>query len=333
MARLLERVHQAVTVMLAGGTSQFGYWDTVASAREAYRESIRFGIAGELAEVPLTVIREALGKFLLKINEGIDRAVEMGGGLAPTYFRFEAVRFQPVTDEAGKPVISGYGLPKAVVEEFEAYVLPYFLEGPTRWLKTLESPEQAKDIYTRVKNTGLYDPVTSMYRTSVSLEQESNDIGRIRAFTPGWQERESNFLHMSYKYLLELLKSGLYEEFFSEMKTSLIPFLDPAVYGRSTLENSSFIATGGNPDPGTHGRGFVARLSGSTAEFLSMWRTMMAGSRVFTVEDGELTLALAPALPGWLFDEQGNLSFTFLGARRSPITTLNGPIPLEQSGR
>lgn len=313
MARLLERVHQAVTVMLAGGTSQFGYWDTVASAREAYRESIRFGIAGELAEVPLTVIREALGKFLLKINEGIDRAVEMGGGLAPTYFRFEAVRFQPVTDEAGKPVISGYGLPKAVVEEFEAYVLPYFLEGPTRWLKTLESPEQAKDIYTRVKNTGLYDPVTSMYRTSVSLEQESNDIGRIRAFTPGWQERESNFLHMSYKYLLELLKSGLYEEFFSEMKTSLIPFLDPAVYGRSTLENSSFIATGGNPDPGTHGRGFVARLSGSTAEFLSMWRTMMAGSRVFTVEDGELTLALAPALPGWLFDEQGNLSFTFLG--------------------
>ncbi|AIQ15656.1 cellobiose phosphorylase [Paenibacillus sp. FSL H7-0357] len=313
MALLLERVHQAVTVMLAGGTSQFGYWDTVASAREAYRESIRFGIAGELAEVTLAVIREALGKFLLKINEGIDRAVEMGGGLAPTYFRFEAVRFQPVTDEAGKPVISGYGLPKAVVEEFEAYALPYFLEGPTRWLKTLESPEQAKDIYTRVKNTGLYDPVTSMYRTSVSLEQESNDIGRIRAFTPGWQERESNFLHMSYKYLLELLKSGLYEEFFSEMKTSLIPFLDPAVYGRSTLENSSFIATGGNPDPGTHGRGFVARLSGSTAEFLSMWRTMMAGSRVFTVEDGELTLALAPALPGWLFDEQANLSFTFLG--------------------
>lgn len=313
MAQLLERVHQAVTLMLAGGTSQFGYWDTVASAREAYRESIRFGITGELAEVTLAVIREALGKFLLKINVGIDRAVEMGGGLAPTYFRFEAVRFQPVTDEAGKPVISGYGLPKAVVEEFEAYALPYFLEGPTRWLKTLESPEQAKDIYTRVKNTGLYDLVTSMYRTSVSLEQESNDIGRIRAFTPGWQERESNFLHMSYKYLLELLKSGLYEEFFSEMKTSLIPFLDPAVYGRSTLENSSFIATGGNPDPGTHGRGFVARLSGSTAEFLSMWRTMMAGSRVFTVEDGELTLALAPALPGWLFDEQGNLSFTFLG--------------------
>ena len=84
-------------------------------------------------------------------------------------------------------------------------------------------------------------------------------------------------MHMTYKYLLSLLKAGLYDEFFSEIKTSLIPFLDPAVYGRSTLENSSFIASSVNPDPHVHGRGFVARLSGSTAEFLSMWITMMAG--------------------------------------------------------
>lgn len=313
MALLLERVHNAATTVLDGGLSEFGYWDTVASAREAYRESIRFGIAGEQAEVSLAVIREALGKFLHKINAGIDRAVDMGGGLVPTYFRFEAVRFRAVTDETGKPVISGYGLPKAVVEEFEAIPLPHFLEGPARWLKTLESTGQAREIYSKVKGSGLFDPVTSMYRTSVSLEEETHEIGRIRAFTPGWQERESNFLHMSYKYLLELLKAGLYEEFFSELQTSLIPFLDPAVYGRSTLENSSFISTGGNPDPGTHGRGFVARLSGSTAEFLSMWRTMMAGSRMFSAENGELMLELAPALPGWLFDEQGNLSFTFLG--------------------
>ncbi|MHA6532331.1 cellobiose phosphorylase [Paenibacillus sp. BAC0078] len=313
MSLLLEQVHSAVTAVLAGEMTQFGYWDTVASAREAYRESIRFGITGEQCTVTFAFIREALGKFLRKIDSGIERAVEMGGGLVPTYFRFEATRFQAVTDEAGNPVISGYGLPKAVVEEFEAYALPYFLEGPTRWLKTLDSPVMARQIYNRIKQTELYDPVTSMYRTSVSLEQESNEIGRIRAFTPGWQERESNFLHMSYKYLLELLKAGLYDEFYSEMKTSLIPFLDPAVYGRSTLENSSFISTGGNPDPGTHGRGFVARLSGSTAEFLSMWRTMMAGSRIFSVAGGELALSLAPALPGWLFDEQGNVTFTLLG--------------------
>ncbi|WP_151735681.1 cellobiose phosphorylase [Paenibacillus tengchongensis] len=321
MAELLEQVLAAAEAASTGGLSQFAYWDTVASAREAYRARIRFGLDGAEREVPLPDIQAALGTFLRRVDAGIARAVEWGGGLVPTYFRFEAVRFRPVTDEAGQPVISSYGLPKAVVEEFTPVALPYFLEGPARWLKTLDDREQARDIYSKVKATELFDPVTSMYRTSVSLEAESLEIGRIRAFTPGWQERESNFLHMSYKYLLELLKAGLYAEFFGELKTSLIPFLDPEVYGRSTLENSSFIATGGNPDPATHGRGFVARLSGSTAEFLSMWKRMMAGGRMFEVEGGELTLALEPALPGWLFDDRGELSFTFLG--RTEVTYRN----------
>nr|MCR5755127.1 cellobiose phosphorylase [Acetatifactor sp.] len=87
------------------------------------------------------------------------------------------------------------------------------------------------------------------------------------------------------------------------------PFLDPAMYGRSTLENSSFIASSLNPDPSTHGRGFVARLSGSTTEVLSMWTTMMAGAHPFTVENGKLTFRLTPTLAGWLFDENGEVSF------------------------
>lgn len=321
IAQLFEEVDSAVTAVLSGDIEQFKYWDTVALAREAYRERIRFGITGAGSEVTLEYIHEALSNFLVKIEEGINKAVELGNGLTPTYFRFEAKKFQQVVDAEGQPIISGYGLPKAVVEEFEGYALPYFLEGPTRWLKTLKNPAQAREIYNLIKQTELYDKATSMYQTSVSLDGESHEIGRMRAFTPGWLERESNFLHMSYKYLLELLKAGLYEEFYGELKTSLVPFLDPAVYGRSTLENSSFIATGGNPDPGNHGRGFVARLSGSTAEFLSMWRTMMAGSHIFTLKDGMLTLSLAPALPGWLFDEAGSLSFTFLGG--TEVTYIN----------
>ena len=314
MARMLEDINHAVTSLLAGELTQFLYWDRVATVREVYRAAVRFGITGCTCEFSLDHIREVLIKFLTQIEGGINKAVELGNGLAPTYFRFEATKFHAVTDDAGNPVISAYGLPKAVVEEFEVFALPYFLEGPTRWLKTLKKPEQAKTVYESIKKTGLYDPKTSMYQTSVSLEGESHEIGRMRAFTPGWLERESNFLHMSYKYLLELLKAGLYEEFYGELQTSLVPFLDPAVYGRSTLENSSFIATGGNPDPGVHGRGFVARLSGSTAEFLSMWRVMMAGKKVFSIVDGELALSLAPALPGWLFDESGYVSFTFLGS-------------------
>lgn len=319
---LLDVVHQGVIDYQDGVLDSYTYWDVVASAREAYRERIRFGITGVEREVSSIVIEENFSAFLVKVDEGITKAIELGDGIPPTYFRFEATEFEKLLGVDGKLDMDNKGLPKARVKSFQVYTLPHFLEGPTRWMKTLNDPQQVKELYDRIKKTEMYDQTTQMYQTSVNLDSESHEIGRMRAFTPGWLERESNFLHMSYKYLLALLKSGLYEQYFGELKTSLIPFLDPAIYGRSTLENSSFIATGGNPDPEVHGRGFVARLSGSTAEFLSMWRVMMAGKNVFTVRNGELTLTLNPALPSWLFDEAGRVSFTFLG---STMVTYHNP--------
>lgn len=313
IADLFHAVHRTVVLYQEGQLDSFAYWDIVASVRESYRDRIRYGITGVEHEVFLKEIEDGFSAFLVKIDEGIARAIELGDGITPTYFRFEATEFERIVDENGQPDLSSSGLPRARVQQFQVSALPYFLEGPTRWMKTLHDPQQAKELYDRIRKTELYDQKTQMYQTSVNLDSEGHEIGRMRAFTSGWLERESNFLHMTYKYLLGLLKSGLYEQYFGELKTSLVPFLDPAVYGRSTLENSSFIATGGNPDPAVHGRGFVARLSGSTAEFLSMWRTMMAGSRVFAMRDGELTLTLSPALPSWLFDESGKVSFKFLG--------------------
>ena len=118
-----------------------------------------------------------------------------------------------------------------------------------------------------------------------------------------------------------MLKAGLYERFYEDLRTTLIPFLKPEVYGRSTLENSSFIASSANPDETVHGRGFVARLSGSTAEMLSIWFMMMAGKEVFRIDAGKLTLKLNPILPGWLFDDEGKVSFNFLGRVR--VTYIN----------
>jgi hypothetical protein len=45
-----------------------------------------------------------------------------------------------------------------------------------------------------------------------------------------------------------------------------------------------------------------------------MWNIMLAGKRPFFVRDGQLCLALKPALPSWLFDAQDQVRFTFLGA-------------------
>ena len=117
--------------------------------------------------------------------------------------------------------------------------------------------------------------------------------------------------------MLETLKSGLYEDFFRDFYEAAVPFLNPEVYGRSPLENSSFIASSLNPNENLHGRGFVARLSGSTAEFLSIWRRMFFGEKPFALdEEGSLTAHFEPAIPSYLIGEERQISATFLGQTR-----------------
>src|SRR5699024_63126 len=118
---------------------------------------------------------------------------------------------------------------------------------------------------------------------------------------------------MEYKYLLETLKSEMYDEFFDDFHKTCIPFLNPDIYGRSPLENSSFIASSANPNERIHGKGFVARLSGSTAEFIQMWQIMMFGKNPFTIKEGELALKLEPAIPEYLIDSRKEIECTFLG--------------------
>jgi hypothetical protein len=45
-----------------------------------------------------------------------------------------------------------------------------------------------------------------MYTLSASLKSIGPDVGRMVAFSPGWLENESVWLHMSYKFYLELLR-------------------------------------------------------------------------------------------------------------------------------
>jgi hypothetical protein len=143
-----------------------------------------------------------------------------------------------------------------------------------------------------------------MFKTSAPLDHASYELGRIKAFTAGWLERESIFLHMTYKYLLGLIVSGAYDDFYEAIQTNMICFLDEAVYGRSTLENSSFLASSKNPDPRLHGQGFVARLSGSTAEMISMWRYMFLGKNIFSYDGESLSFQLKPNLKVNWFNNQ-----------------------------
>ena len=312
IAKYLDDVKAVLDKYNNGQVSDFEYWDKVATIREKYRESVKLYLSGEETEVSKDYINEVFSAFAAKIDKGIEKAVEMGNGLVPTYFTHEAVDFEPVVDENGNPVMSHYGLQKAVVKEFKTVALPYFLEGPARMMGNVNE-ETAREMYNNVKKTGLYDEKLAMYKTSASIEGCSMEAGRCRAFTPGWQERENVFLHMEYKYILSMIRAGICPEFYDTITRALIPFLDPNMYGRSTLENSSFIASSVNPNPDIHGRGFVARLSGSTTEMLSIWIEMFMGGKVFTYEDGKLVLNFTPKLSNWLFDE-GKVTFRLLSS-------------------
>lgn len=157
-----------------------------------------------------------------------------------------------------------------------------------------------------------------MYKVNASLKDASYEIGRAKAFTPGWLENESVWLHMEYKYLLEILKSEMYQEFIEDFHKAAVPFLDAEVYGRSIYENSSFIASSKNPNARCHGKGFVARLSGSTVEFIHMWSLMMFGLAPFAVKNGRVTLTFAPVIPAYLIGENLRIEVMFLG--RTPVT-------------
>ena len=255
-------------------------YDLRVQARERYRERLRFGLAGTLETVQPHRYIEALSAFL---KTRLEVLIQNEGPILPTFITTEA---QDVTHQGTEVSLS----------EAHCSPLPPFLEAPARLLKTDIAHTTLQQMHQHIVNSELYDPALKIYKTSVSLEDCSHEIGRIKAFTPGWLERESNFLHMTYKYLLGLLKGGLYDAFDDALMTNLVCFMDPAVYGRSPLENSSFIVPSNNPDPSMHGQGFFARLSGSTIEALNMWYVMMTGGQPFIIEDRQLTFRLAPKL-------------------------------------
>jgi len=289
-----------VYTILTSENDTFIRWDQLNLLKERYRANTINGYVGTRCDVACSELSRALRKMEQAVLSGIRKAIEMNGGLIPTYFTFTAENWE---DTADGP------MPTAL----KPLALPLFLEGPVRYFKLSLSMQEKSSLAQKIKASGLYDRKLHMYKVNESLSGVSYEAGRALAFTPGWLENESIWLHMEYKYLLELLKSELYFEFTDALQKVAVPFLSPDSYGRSPLENSSFIASSANPDPATHGRGFVARLSGSTAEFLHMWQLMFFGKAPFYLEDGELKLHFNPCIPHYLMPDNGCIEATFLG--------------------
>jgi hypothetical protein len=278
------------------------YWDKSHLLKEEYLVRTRFGLSGHESEKSSDELTAILDNFLKKLESGINKALDKQKNIYCAYFINEVTEYEALKNPYIKPL------------KFAQKKLPLFLESQVHAIKIAKNAFEAKDLYEAVKKSPLYDKKLKMYKVTAPLSNMPEEIGRCRVFTPGWLENESIWLHMEYKYLLEILRLGLHEEFYKEFKNVLIPFQKPQRYGRSILENSSFLVSSAFPDKNMHGNGFVARLSGSTAEFVQIWLTMNIGTNPFFLSGlKELNLRFQPILAGWLFDKKGFYSFNFLG--------------------
>ena len=300
----------------------FLWWKKANQLRESYRDKVYHDFSGEDTTWMVSNLVDTFKVIQGRLQKGISRAEEwIEGDIPPTYFHYEMTSYQFLRNQAGEIIKDSQNRPYLEAQAFQAVSLPKFLEGAVRSLKVAPTKEYPRKLHTAVKSSSLYDQSLHMFKLNAPLIDQSHEIGRARAFTPGWLENESIWLHMAYKYLLELLQAELFEEFWEEARNSLICFQPRERYGRSILENSSFLVSSAHPDESLHGAGFVARLSGSTAEFTHMWTLIMAGKNPFYQKDGELHLKLRPALPAWLFDDRNQIQFNFLGS--IPVTYHN----------
>ena len=270
----------------------FKIFDDRMSALEDYREAIEQPLSTE--SVSYDLVNTVLNKMKAHLDQTLAYYETLD--IMPTYITYEAKDYHVLREENDIAFVE--------VTSFESKSVPFFLEANARYLKSVASKEKAKTLHKEVKSSDIYDDKLKMFKTSAPLDHASYELGRIKAFTAGWLERESIFLHMTYKYLLGLIVSGAYDDFYEAIQTNMICFLDEGVYGRSTLENSSFLASSKNPDPRLHGQGFVARLSGSTAEMISMWRYMFLGKNIFSYDGESLSFQLKPNLKVNWFNNQ-----------------------------
>ena len=282
----------------------FIYWDQTYALKEKYRKKIHNGISGKEETLSLEKILDFFQRILTRLDESLKMSRDEKSGLYHTYFINEVVDFEKIKTKDGYK-LSKDGLFCIRAKKFKQTPLPLFLEGQVHAFRVDVGREKARELYQAAKKSALYDKELKMFKVNASLVNMSLEIGRARVFTPGWLENESIWLHMEYKFLLELLRTGLYDEFFAEMKNVMIPFQPAERYGRSILENSSFLVSSAYPDKSLHGNGFVARLSGSTAEFVNMWLWMSAGREPFRLDaEGKVVLRFEPILPGWMFTEK-----------------------------
>lgn len=301
------KINELIAQFLNKKIGSFTYWDNATKAREEYREAIKECVSGEVEDVDMKSVIDTLHNIALILETGIRKAKDLGNGIIPSYLVYKVSDYELLKGQDGQDIVH--------VKGFDLVTIPPFLEASARLEKLGDAFFDKKD-YLCIKNSDIYDKKLGIYKTCAAIDDAPFEIGRVHAFTKGWLERECDFLHMTYKYLLGLLKVGLYDEFYEEIKKNFPIYMKPEVYGRNPIENSSFIVPTCNPDESKHGQGFFARLTGANAEMMNMFAILFIGENLFEMVDGQLTFHLNPHLHKDLFDDNGEVSFMLFGTTK-----------------
>ena len=289
LGTFLDKLHKTLKISssMPKEKRDYYYWNQANFAKEDFRAKTKMLISGRDTHVSIDKLEDFLNDLVKKLNIGISRSKDKKTGLPLTYFTYTVKKYI----QKHKRIIP---------QSFIRHALPLSLEGIMHSLKV----EGKKEVISKAKKSPIYDKAIKMYRLNDSYKNESLEIGRSRVFVPGWLENESVWLHMQYKYLLEMLKNGFYEEFFTDFHNCAVCFSDPKTYGRNILENSSFIVSSAYPDKNLWGKGFVARLSGATVELLNIWAVMCLGQKPFFMDRGSLKMRFEPILKKQLFTKK-----------------------------
>ncbi|MCQ8181728.1 hypothetical protein NP603_11460 [Methylomonas sp. SURF-1] len=283
------------------------FWHQSGALKEAYRRDVFIGFTGAETALSPDRLRGFFGKASAYLAAAVAKA-ESDAGIT-TYYAFRAGDYHEQADGSVE------------ITRFLPVALPPFLEGFVHALRIADR-ESARRLYLAARNSELYDRKLGMYRLNAALGDQALDLGRIGVFNYGWLENGSIFLHMHYKFVLEMLRAGLVAEFYADIERLLVAFRDAEEYKRNPLENSSFLVSSGfSVDPRQHGRGCVARLSGSTVELLQLWTYLFFGDAPFRVVDGELRFQPEPVLAARLFSDCERSAAPFAGEETLPVAS------------
>lgn len=297
----LGELARALTAAMEASGDRLVRWHARNEALERYLAQTRLGISGAITAVRAEEVQDMLARMEKVLGMAVERARDERSGLYQGYFYYRVTQYRPVTNSDGSPRYHD-GRPCVWPEAFVREVLPAFLEPQFRVMGVLDTLAARRDLHRAVLRSPLYDRSLRMLVLNAPLERTTQEIGRANIFPPGWLENRSVWLHMEYKYLLALLRAGLYDEFFALGKDALIPFQPLPRYGRSPLEHASFIASSAHEDKSIHGAGFYARLSGATVEFIQMWTELNGTARMFALDQGgQVRARLQPILPATYF--------------------------------